>query len=94
MSDLADRARDPNINTNQGRWDNDNAAANFLQEARKDMEYFPPPYKYKPQPLPEGLTGKVVRPNGTVADADGFVAVPSIGGGYTTAYPVVISEVK
>jgi hypothetical protein len=94
LSQLADRAKNPKINTNQGRWDNNNAAASFLQELRKDMEYFPPKHKYKPQPLPEGVTGKIVRPNGTVADADGFVAVPNVGGGYTTAYPVIISEVK
>ena len=66
----------------QGRWLNNQAAADFLSNLEGTITE---PTMIQ---IPPGL-GEVIMPNGTTVPTDRAIVVPKPGGGFRTAYPVV-----
>lgn len=64
----------------QGQWQNNQNAADFLKDLRLDG-----PTSVR---IPRGL-GRVIRPDGTIVDAEWALVVPSPSGGLRTAYPIL-----
>ncbi|MFF9570471.1 hypothetical protein [Streptomyces sp. NPDC014685] len=80
---LTDRAR--STGNQQGQWLDNEAAAQFLRSVHV------PGSGPRTVRIPEGL-GQVIMPDGTISPARAATLVPSPGGFYRTAYPVVDLE--
>ncbi|MFB6504376.1 MULTISPECIES: hypothetical protein [unclassified Streptomyces] len=80
---LTDRAR--STGNQQGQWLDNEAAAQFLRSVHV------PGSGPRTVRIPDGL-GQVIMPDGTISPARAATLVPSPGGFYRTAYPVVDLE--
>ncbi|MFD8494822.1 RHS repeat-associated core domain-containing protein [Amycolatopsis sp. NPDC059657] len=82
--DLVERANSQGKGGPQGRWTDNDQAAQFLREV-----YDPNLDMVRTVPLPEGL-GSVIMPDGSILQATHALLKPSrIGGAYHTAYPII-----
>lgn len=80
---LADRAR--STGNPQGQWDNDSVAAGFLRDQ------YDPSVKAgaaRDVPLPDGVTGRVTMPDGSVRQATHARLVAGRNGPYKSAFPI------
>ncbi|BFV59919.1 hypothetical protein KCMC57_up50230 [Kitasatospora sp. CMC57] len=80
MKQLADRAR--NKGGGQGRWIDNDKAAEFLQDS------WYPGHGVREVEIPEGL-GEVVFEDGTTKPARWARLIPSRNGNYKTAFPIL-----
>ncbi|TDC28023.1 hypothetical protein E1265_00350 [Streptomyces sp. 8K308] len=76
---LTDRAR--STGNDQGQWLDNDAAADFLRSA------YDPAAGPRRVRIPDGL-GQVIRPDGSIVQAQWANLVPGRNGGYRTAYPI------